>query len=42
MTLSGFSLVEITVQKENAPSSCQPLTITGKLEVASEGLKSPF
>ena len=42
MTLSGFSLVEITVQKENAPSSCQSLTIIDKLEVASEALTSPF
>lgn len=40
VTLSGFSLGEIIVQKENAPSTRQPRTIICKLEVASKGLRS--
>lgn len=42
VTLSGFSLGEIIVQKENAPSTRQPRTIICKLEVASKGLRSPL
>lgn len=41
MTLSGFSLGEIIVQKENAQSSWQPLAVS-KSEVALFSVSVPL